>query len=758
MIDFQLKKKQLLPFAKGRTAMKKKIGWFCVLAAVISVAMGTKLIAQTAIRIDVQVEISHVKNDPQPRAWMPYLELHTAFHQGADFFLIPAFEGGFGLVLQKDLSNFREAAVETRGETEKVGFDVTRADGVRHWVYIEHTVSGEVRQSGEILLSGAVLPPPWARRNPFNITTCSQSPSRGTLWYRVGNVRVADPGGPIMKGKNLSNPCAQTPQLWNSNKESAARWENICAQSIDLGGRGLGYVVGSFSWADLTSGKPIELVTDYDEAATGKEGWKDHLHIAATLTLAEDVMLIVRAQGYDSWKPEPGTGENSPGPRPLSVGFELVGLNGRPPLRKVVRFELELQKTSREPGITLNMPLAPAGVSGPDLRLVAAGVPPGGEGQTANVPSPDGRTGSAGIAAYDGGGWSTLVVKAVLDNGTRVTGHFEKPDGPSEILLPKREAGSKIAISWLAANGNPRDDADIETTPGNAHPGDGLSAYEEYRGLVVKGKYRRLDPGQKELLIEVEKKFAAGAQTGLNLFGNASRIMVIALDPGELAQDRVINRNAGNGHLLSQHALRLEQGSLPEGEAGVNQPKEQKGKTPKDSQRVVIDSAQIDAHVRKQAAAAVAAQVTIPYVFEGYLAVTIAHEIAHGVGVDHHGPSSNLPKRTVEKHQTNFKIYGSNRREIEARPWEIDRAGPQGCESSGDLGCLMAYTDMYQWAYENKDGLHVYRKLPILPLGTRFCTSDKGTGINDPGPTNPGPPYFGNATWGDCAARLRVRD
>jgi hypothetical protein len=40
-------------------------------------------------------------------------------------------------------------------------------------------------------------------------------------------------------------------------------------------------------------------------------------------------------------------------------------------------------------------------------------------------------------------------------------------------------------------------------------------------------------------------------------------------------------------------------------------------------------------------------------------------------------------------------------------------------------------------------------------LGKRFCTSVDGTGINA---ANPGPSYFGPATWGNCAAKLKVRD
>jgi hypothetical protein len=525
------------------------------------------------------------------------------------------------------------------------------------------------------------------------------------------------------------------------------------------------YVAHEIPWWQTADGidlfvQPDGSIDGSSSVATSWGTMNVRWHFDGELPCPPGIEFLIHPEGYDQWRPTPGADEETPGTQSLPLMLEVTAAGGKPARLRVVRFELDLRDTSREPGIAINTPLAPAAKPAPDLRFLAEnGAIVSAEGQSATIPSSNGRTASVKIAAFDGGGWSTLVAEAVLEGGCRLRGHLENKQGPSEILLPKRSPGSKIATSWLIAHGNPRDDADDETTPGNSHQGDGLSAYEEYRGLIAKGSHRVLDPRRKELAIELTKEFSeAGGAAGFSLFKNAANVDVVELRPGELDEDRVVNRNAGNAHILSQHALRLVQGSLPAGEAGENQPTAQKGKTPKDSQRVVIDGAQIEEHVRAQAAAAAAAQVQLPYTAGNYLAATIAHEIAHGVGVDHHGPSSNLPKRTVERHQANFKIYGSNRREIEARPWEIVSAGSQGCESSGDLGCLMAYTDMYQWAYDNKGGLNVYRKLPILPLGTRFCTSDKGTGINDPGPTNPGPSYFGNATWGNCAAKIRVRD
>lgn len=757
--------------------MKTTTRWVCLLAAFVSLALGAALLFQAPaigqgmstkpIRIDAEVQESRIVRSAG--STQPYLELNAAYHQGAQYSLLVAgvevqlFRGDF----MRDASAAAKApdpVAALAGLNLPPEIDVSRADGVRHW---DLTRGHPPQGSGVIVLAGADLSrvDRESGHGPFAILRCAQDISRGFFWYKQPNVEVRDPGGPFKYGKNYWNPTSHT----LSYSGVKGRWEEALARSKTAcpgyNARPFqnGLFVGSFSWADLEAGKRIELATDYENIWAGAAGsqWENRIHIAVTIGGEEPLdELIVLPERYDSWLPVPGRDEETPGPLPLTIALELRGKGQKPPGRKVVRFEIKLRDTSREPGIALNVPLAPAAKPGEDLRFLAeGGTTVSDEGQSATVPSPDGKTGKIRIAAFDGGAWSTFTAEAVLEGGSRIPriqGHLEKPDGPTEILLPKRSPGAKIGSSWLAANGKPREEADSETTPDNANPGDGLSAYEEYRGLVMKGEYKRLDPRKKELLIEVTKEFSeAGGAEGFTRFKNASNIEVVELRPGELDQDRIVNRNAGYAHLLAQHALRLQQGSLPAGEAGQNQPVAKKGKTPKDSQRVVIDIAQIEEHVRKQALEAAGARVRMPYTFGEYLSVTIAHEIAHGVGLDHHGPSSNEPKRTVEKYQTNFRIYGSDREPIVTRPFPIDGIGAQGCESSGDLGCLMAYTDMYQWAYAKEGDLNVYRKLSLLPLGTRFCKSALGTGIND---ANPGPSYFGAATWGNCAAKLRVRD
>jgi hypothetical protein len=765
--------------------MKTTTRWICILAAVVSLALGATLVSQTPaigqgmsskpIRIDVDVQESSIVR--AEGSSQPYLELNTAYHQGALYSLLVAgaevqlFRGDFMREMIA-ASKAQNPVAAQAGLDLPPDIDVSRADGVRHWdlSHGPHPILGK----GVIALAGADVSK-WARDpghgQPIKIMRCAQDLSRGFVWYLLPDVRVRDPGGPIQKGINLWNPTSHTLSYGGVK----GRWEEALARSktaclgYDARPYQNGLFVGSFSWADLEAAKRIDLATDYETTWGGAvhSSYENHIHIAVTIGAEEqlDELIVLPEKRYDSWLPVPGPDEGTPGPLPLTFTLELRGKGQKPPGHKVVKFEIKLRDTSRQPGIALNMPLAPAAKPGPDLQFLAeGGTTVSDEGQSATVPSPDGKTGTITIAAFDGGAWSTFTAEAVLEGGSRIPhiqGHLEKPDGPTEILLPKRSPGSKIASSWLAANGNPRDAADEETTPGNAHPGDGLSAYEEYRGLVVKGEHKRLDPRKKELLIEVPRDLSNSVARGIALFAAASGITVIELNPGELAPDRVVNRNAGNAHLLPQHGLRLLKENLPRGVLGRNEPEGKTGKTPKDSERVVFDLAQIKSAFDKQATEAAAAHLQLPFTPEEYLAATIAHEIAHGVGGDHHGPSSNQPTNYTAYPPGGsnrvYRIYGSDGIEIRTRPFEIvGRVGLIGGEESGDLSCLMGYTDMYQWAFsQGDDGALVYRAVPFLKVGSRFCTSLKGTGINA---ERPGPSFFGDAKEGNCAAKLRVRD
>ena len=213
-----------------------------------------------------------------------------------------------------------------------------------------------------------------------------------------------------------------------------------------------------------------------------------------------DVELIVTPEKYDTWLPEPGINELTVG-SVMNISLKLQKRGGGPTTKKAKAFELHFFNTSKEPGITINFPVDPdKDKSMPDLRFL---VQPNAEidtgFQSLKINCPGGcQSAIAKIGSYDGGGWTTLKVEAILkDDDTRIQGRLLVPNGDIDIRIPKREPNSKIAEKWLKENGNPDEMDDDEVSKGNSNDGDGLTAYEEYRGVVAEGKFKRLKSNQK---------------------------------------------------------------------------------------------------------------------------------------------------------------------------------------------------------------------------------------------------------------------
>ena len=234
----------------------------------------------------------------------------------------------------------------------------------------------------------------------------------------------------------------------------------------------------------------------------------------ATWTFAPvwgDLALVVRIPGYDQWVPDGGPDGATPG-NELTVHAELIGKGGQPPPQKVKKFHFELLNTSRQPGNCLNWPTVsvPDPATEPfDFRF-DPGRNPGtvftsGSLQSIATTAAPSLKESCVVSCYDWGAWCELRVSAELTDGRKVVGHLEGHPTLLQIPLPKRKQGSRIADAWKAArNIDKPDDWDEDATPaGTAVPGDGLTLFEEYRGVFEKqtGKHVSLDPNQMELFV-----------------------------------------------------------------------------------------------------------------------------------------------------------------------------------------------------------------------------------------------------------------
>ncbi len=472
-----------------------------------------------------------------------------------------------------------------------------------------------------------------------------------------------------------------------------------------------------------------------------------------------DAILIVSPDNYDTWLPEPGKNELTKGSS-MKLNLALKGVNGQPLKVKANKFELRLAKTSEEPGITINMPLEPQ-VDLPDLRFA---IQPNStmleKFQGLDINCNGCTNATATIDCYDGGAYTTLTAYAVLEGGERLQAMLLLPGGVTEIPIPKRNPNSNIASYWLNKYGSPGDNDDDEHLPGNQNPGDGLSVYEEYRGVISQDKFKRLDPKKLDLGVRMKKTDIPVFSKGIGLFEKATNISVVRFFENEIKETRELNNNNKTSNIFHQFVEKMINGPVTDA-VGENVPVTKIAKIPKESEKVVIGVAQIRRAYQTQQSALNAANARyhtnyrIPYTVDDEIANTVAHELAHGINVNHHGEPSQEANITLQA-GTADSAFDDKRNIITDRPLPITGIiGKPHNDESGDISCIMAYAHYYQWVKRlNNFGGYNYYAIKLLPPGTTLCNSKKD---QDPNSINYNDKYFGDARYGNCIEQIKFK-
>lgn len=326
------------------------------------------------------------------------------------------------------------------------------------------------------------------------------------------------------------------------------------------------------------------LETDFPAPSTGfhVQGSETHLWIpylgfplpspdATTVTTwdftgdAPDLDLIITADGYDTWRPQAGGDEKTPG-NTLTFTGKLQNKDGSVPTARVKKFTYELNDADRSkvPGIVMNYPPKSDSPPDPDLKIDKASNPGLSVPSSDKAESPESEyitSPPVTISSYDWGAYGTLTITAILTDGSTVVGHLKDDSSQTKVRIPKRLINSHIADSWKAdhhVTGKPdTDDSELDPV-GDGHPGDGLTLYEEYRGFYENGKRIEGDPAKKDLFVCDMSGQREGAAA---LYAQLTRIVVHAkLRSDELLSEKnaVINFNAEAGFNHNpQHALIL---------------------------------------------------------------------------------------------------------------------------------------------------------------------------------------------------------
>ncbi len=155
--------------------------------------------------------------------------------------------------------------------------------------------------------------------------------------------------------------------------------------------------------------------------------------------------------------------------------------------------------SSRYPGTAMNFPPGSTDTT-PDIDFG------GGLTELTGVAIPGGRSPKVvrlPLYVHDYGGWASIAVTMPYRKTTFTT-RLRVPADKDGNGLP--DAGWRVGPSRLLINSaSLRGDEDLDTDPSASGPppqgilGDGLTAFEEFRGFMIANSYQRLDPARKDL-------------------------------------------------------------------------------------------------------------------------------------------------------------------------------------------------------------------------------------------------------------------
>lgn len=287
------------------------------------------------------------------------------------------------------------------------------------------------------------------------------------------------------------------------------------------------------------------------------------------------------------------------------------------------------------------------------------------------------------------------------------------------VKVPKDDNNNQIADGYVGTAGpspdidkkdNPKATDDLDDHPvGNGVAGDGLSAYEEYRGFFMQGRHHRTSWKKKDLFIYDR------ANLPLLNFPSKSGIECHFISEDEYDANRVINFHSGNANVVKQHGLLMETSAINPDygglTSGIGPPKNVEW-------------------VRIQSAGSISGWA-------------VPHELGHATGVRHHGDGF-----WGERNKT---IYPSNAfwRLCGVDLPETFRIGTKHNEGSGSWNCIMRYSYRPRTIYE------VGSSRMCAPTGIElqyFCESPTGTHFNEEDQ------FAGDAALGDCAHQFIVND
>lgn len=426
----------------------------------------------------------------------------------------------------------------------------------------------------------------------------------------------------------------------------------------------------------------------------------------------------------------------------------------------------KLTKVSTEPGVCLNYPTQnPDNYS--DIQIyknTASNLEPSNNSLAiGGTPDCD----PAVIVSYDYGGYGVLTAEIKLKTGTTRYPVMDKVTNKTSLSLPCDDNQNFVADKWEEQMGykqeNYQPDFDREYVAGNRFDGDGLSFYEEYRGLQAKGSHLRLDGGNKKHLVVINT-IGNQLNPGFTACEDLAKIKIIQTNKEDMKiltnAPSMVNLNYKSYHLGDQYSVKCVKGSFPNSDE-IGLAECSPIFSPKTCKEYKINQSYINS--------------------PELVLLNVPHELGHACGLKHHADNTSekdvagLIGGTVMAHEdlifydykgdlvysqkgagplpSGFKGLVNNRKSIQEN---------YKCTGSGDPECVMAYNNYFDYTYLYNNKKLIFRMTPyghnMMRGGTidltpkKFCTSKSGAKWN--ATTH----YHGDGNEGNCFEGFRIRD
>jgi hypothetical protein len=337
------------------------------------------------------------------------------------------------------------------------------------------------------------------------------------------------------------------------------------------------------------------------------------------------------------------------------------------------------------------------------------------------------------VAVRDSGAHARLKAEVEIAGvwlPAKAQGPTADSDGES-LMLPLDGNQNGIHDWWenRFRIGSPREDADATPNPGL--PGDGLTAFEEYRGIYEEQKLVRTDPTRKNLFV-----YDAAMRYHQALMHTRALYQPLGLDVMILGENEfwsdVVNYNASEAKKGDQYLIAVMQNPVRPSDVGWREFAE-------NWIRFGAVASYVGPPVREHHT--VAMQYRVRALHPGRVTEFMAHEFGHLMGIPHHGD-----------HDDFVDVPASNALGLPAGP---HLATTRGGEHSGMAECVMRYRGAALFCVLPRPVPYadiVYRAYPAdTTRGTTLCTSAAGSGVNAAGA------WAGDATRGNCLAQLQVK-